>query len=205
MYILSLLSLSLPLCLRLREKYFYHAWCYNGQPIASLWLPPSLVCSPLPLSLHLSLLAVCQSPSLLHLYISIIPCSPESDEGAGQAVNVFPFVCNSLFPPLSLPLSIPLIKALIHRSFYEIYFCFLEGFALNHLSFLSILCSISYSLNIYHIPEFHFSPLSLLFSNLNRIHWGFSLIIHVNLSMFSLTNVKTASQKHNIHKQYLWQ
>lgn len=93
MCILSLLSL----CLRLREKYFYHAWCYNGQPIALLCVPPSLVCSLFPLSLLVSPSSLSVSlPSLLHLYISIIPDSPEPDEGAGRAVNVFLFVRISL-------------------------------------------------------------------------------------------------------------
>ena len=50
------------------------------------WSTNSIAPSP-PSSFSL-LLSVCQPPSLSHLNISIIPCSRETDEGAGQAANV---------------------------------------------------------------------------------------------------------------------
>lgn len=156
----STVCASLPLFLRLREKYFYHAWCYNGRPMGSLCLPPSLICSLLPLpplSLSSSPPSVCQSPSLLHLYISIIPCSLETDEGAGQAVNVFFFffcLYLSLSPSHYRPLSPKL--SLIRPSFHVMYVCFSEAAALTHLS------SALLAVHSVSIKFLNFTPLSWL-------------------------------------------
>lgn len=134
-----------PLFLRLREEYFYHAWCENARPIASLPPPPP---SPLPPPSSPPPPPPCLSVSLLslhfiHFHNPSFP--PESDdEGAGQAGNVFFFLfllSASLFPPPSFPRSPK--KPSVTRHLVKCKSDSFEGVALNQLSFLSVHVSVS--------------------------------------------------------------
>lgn len=116
----------------------------QSDPSAALPLLFALSFLALSLSLPLPLLSVCQSPSLLHLYISIIPCSLETDEGAGQAVNVFffPFVCIFLFLP-------PTIGPSHQSSHSSVISCNVCLFLRGCCSHSPVICSISCSLSAY--------------------------------------------------------